>query len=537
MSTAHDDDRLAQLEQLLARQQEELHELKAALAEASAEQAQPARIGRWRSGVQRVKSSRRTLLKLGGVAAAGVAGALLSEQSGTVQAAPAHHDAITFHQTAVNSGNVAIEGDGTLGAQGVIGTSDNSIGVQGQSTTFTGVFGQSGSGTGVQGQSSSGFGVLGTSGSTGVAGTSSSGTGVAGTSTTSGTGVLGTSNSGKGVAGTSTSGTAVAGTSGSGYGGVFTGGLAPLQLGLGGATGAPTTGTHAVGDLYLDSAATMWVCVAPGTPGTWKQVVVVPSSPTVTLQQSASGLGDTAIAGGGTGGADGVHGTSDSGVAVSGNSTSGFGVVGASTNSAGVTGSSTSNFGGVFSGGRAPLMLGLGGAPGAPTTGMHSQGEIYLDSAATVFVCTALGTPGTWVRVGTVASGAVGGAITYLSKPVRLLDTRAGAVDALNTPGAPYAGGSTHSLTIAGVSYNGVTVPASCVGAIGNVTVVGGSSGGGYVSLVPQGAGFSGTSNVNFVANQVDSNFYNVGLVSGQVDIIVGVNVTDVILDVFAVVS
>src|SRR5258708_4479781 len=153
MSTAHDDDRLAQLEQLLARQQEELGELKAALAEASAEQARPARIGRWRSGVQRLKSSRRTLLKLGGVAAAGVAGVLLSEQSGTAHAAPARADAPTLLETASGSINVAIEAAATGGAEGVCADSDSSFGV----------IGQSGSGTGVKGQSTSGFGVVGAS--------------------------------------------------------------------------------------------------------------------------------------------------------------------------------------------------------------------------------------------------------------------------------------------------------------------------------------------------------------------------------------
>lgn len=33
--------------------------------------------------------------------------------------------------------------------------------------------------------------------------------------------------------------------------------------------GAPTTGTYARGDGWLDSANVMWVCVTAGTPGTW----------------------------------------------------------------------------------------------------------------------------------------------------------------------------------------------------------------------------------------------------------------------------
>jgi hypothetical protein len=40
---------------------------------------------------------------------------------------------------------------------------------------------------------------------------------------------------------------------------------------------------------------------------------------------------------------------------------------------------------------------------GKPTTGTHTKGEIYMDSAGTLFVCTANGTPGTWKKVSTTA--------------------------------------------------------------------------------------------------------------------------------------
>jgi hypothetical protein len=36
--------------------------------------------------------------------------------------------------------------------------------------------------------------------------------------------------------------------------------------------GAPTTGTWAIGDQWLDSAKVLWVCTAAGTPGTWTGV-------------------------------------------------------------------------------------------------------------------------------------------------------------------------------------------------------------------------------------------------------------------------
>jgi hypothetical protein len=40
----------------------------------------------------------------------------------------------------------------------------------------------------------------------------------------------------------------------------------------GGKAGKPTTGAHSKGELYMDSQATLWVCVASGTPGTWRRV-------------------------------------------------------------------------------------------------------------------------------------------------------------------------------------------------------------------------------------------------------------------------
>jgi hypothetical protein len=38
--------------------------------------------------------------------------------------------------------------------------------------------------------------------------------------------------------------------------------------------GAPTVGEHQAGTLFVDAATALWLCVAGGTPGTWKQVVV-----------------------------------------------------------------------------------------------------------------------------------------------------------------------------------------------------------------------------------------------------------------------
>src|SRR3990172_6270346 len=38
-----------------------------------------------------------------------------------------------------------------------------------------------------------------------------------------------------------------------------------------GTTGAPSSGTYNLGELYLDSAGVYWVCTVAGSPGTWEE--------------------------------------------------------------------------------------------------------------------------------------------------------------------------------------------------------------------------------------------------------------------------
>jgi len=240
----------------------------------------------------------------------------------------------------------------------------------------------------------------------------------------------------------------------------------------------------------------------------------------------------------------GVYGQSSTGngatgAGLGGTSAGGVGVAGVSNSGIAVSGTSTNGVGGSFTGGLAPIALGLYTAPGAPQGGPHIAGEIVGDSNAELWVCVASGSPGSWTKLAHLAPGATnGGAITYLSKPLRLLDTRPGQ-PAVNHPGAPYLAGSTHTITVAGATNGTVTVPATCVGAIGNLTVIGQTGGGNYVELVPSGAGFSSTSNLNFVAGQLVSNSYNVGLnPSGYLDIILGSGGNaDVILDLYAIIA
>jgi hypothetical protein len=64
-----------------------------------------------------------------------------------------------------------------------------------------------------------------------------------------------------------------------------------------------------------------------------------------------------------------------------------------------VSGISDNEVGGLFGGKEAPIRMFPASTPGAPTSGVHHRGELYVDSAGLLFYCSADGTPGTWHQV------------------------------------------------------------------------------------------------------------------------------------------
>jgi hypothetical protein len=62
--------------------------------------------------------------------------------------------------------------------------------------------------------------------------------------------------------------------SGGEYGAAFSGNKAPLRLHPASTQGAPASGVHRQGELYIDSQGHLFLCLATGTPGTWKEVVL-----------------------------------------------------------------------------------------------------------------------------------------------------------------------------------------------------------------------------------------------------------------------
>jgi hypothetical protein len=172
-----------------------------------------------------------------------------------------------------------------------------------------------------------------------------------------------------------------------------------------------------------------------------------------------------------------------------------------------------------FGGGHAAVWL-VPRTVAGPATDASVKGEVLVDSDGVMWLCTADGTPGTWIRI------SHGGA-RYLASPQRAYDSRTSGAGKLR-PGA----GDTNAprvIPIAGVVPG---VPQNAVGVFGNLTVTGGSQGS-FASIWPGGA-WPGTSSINFQANTDLANAFSVGLgANGMVSVATfAPTQVDVIVDV-----
>lgn len=191
---------------------------------------------------------------------------------------------------------------------------------------------------------------------------------------------------------------------------------------------------------------------------------------------------------GSSSGGYGLFGATDTGAGAAGAglkgsaASSGTGVLGESGSGIGVEGDSGSGIGGSFSGGQAPLALGLAKAGGPPTSGAHVAGEIYADANGVLWVCNASGDFSTSSHPSFYRLSS----LVMLTAPARLLDTRSGQ-PALTNWGAPLSAHQTRALTVAGVTYGGSTIPSGATAIIGNCTVLGPTSNGNLL-IFPAGA-------------------------------------------------
>jgi hypothetical protein len=308
---------------------------------------------------------------------------------------------------------------------------------------------------------------------------------------------------GFGVWGDSGSGIGVKGSASTGRGGVFSGGAAQLQLVPSSQQSPPTSGQ--TGDLFLDSTAKLWLCTAGGANAVWvtmgsgggggsnggpivahSGVIATPGvyGDNNTNDPTSIGISGASVDGNGQPGAGiGVKGASGTGAGVLGTSQgtgplsvgvagfntsnhgsgvfgasyadstqtsygAGRGVTGTSGTGAGVVGFTDSGRGGQFFAGAAQLQL-------VPAAGNHpasgQDGDLFLDSAKQLWLCTAGGAAATWQQLGAGGGGGGGtGPIvahsTVIATPGVLADNntndpasigiRGASVDSGGNPGA-----------------------------------------------------------------------------------------------------
>lgn len=168
------------------------------------------------------------------------------------------------HGKTQSAGGVGVFGDGVYNAIGVYGHSGNSHGVQGVANEGVGVYGLAlnPGGIGVQGIGASSHGVHGLVGSPATAPSSYAQAAVFGQAAGGLAALRGVAASGAGLNAVSTAG----------YGAALTGGRAPLRLVPASTAGAPASGSHLLGELYVDKNGVLYLCTVAGAPGTWKRV-------------------------------------------------------------------------------------------------------------------------------------------------------------------------------------------------------------------------------------------------------------------------
>lgn len=272
-------------------------------------------------------------------------------------------------------------------------------------------------------------------------------------------------------------GTQTLGAAGPSYGQPMslTGATSTTRYVGGTASGAPSTGTFAVGDYVIDQTGAVWICTAAGTPGTWVNSSTLTAPVTIsTGSDTNKGLiikGNSASQSANlqewqNSGTTPIASVSASGVFVSSQSSSANAAyrsqVQGDAHARGTmlasgqlqwgdgTNPSDTNFGRIAAGvvgGAAISVSGLTGATavtryvgatnsGAPASGTFAVGDFVIDQTGTIWICTAA--PSTWTQVTAASSGVVvskTGNYTAASGDIVLANATSGAF-AVTSPAA-----------------------------------------------------------------------------------------------------
>lgn len=322
----------------------------------------------------------------------------------------------------------------------------------------------------------------GTAGSIGVLGAASgTGTGTQGSADT-GNGVFGSANgAGVGVLASSAGGTALkvlAPTA--------TAGSHMLLQPHSTIVGSPTADPHVVGELWVDANADLFQCVGGATPGSWAKVGLIGRA----TDGDAMSIGEFNQCQSQTVLVTNVDGT---GFVVSNQFSGAIGIKAESTTGAGIglLGVCNTGYGLVASGGVAPLQLEPSADAGAPTTGPHQRGELYVDNAGSLYLCTVSNTPGTWTKLNGQFGGT--GGLTPLAAPFRVYDSRIGQPNPSGSPQGKLAFNAT-ARTI----DCSMPVPAGATMILFNLTVSGTLRSKGALLVWPAGVPQPNASSINW---------------------------------------
>lgn len=157
----------------------------------------------------------------------------------------------------------------------------------------------------------------------------------------------------------------------------------------------------------------------------------------------------------------------------------------------------------------------------------HLVGEID-NVDGDLWMCVAAGTPGGWRKI---TGPAAAGSLHLLATPKRVYDSRPPEEPVLIAPKTPLAANTARTVDC---TLNGSGIPAAARGVLLNVGVVS-ASGLGFLAVTPGGAGFTGTSSLNWNgAGIAIANGITVACGAGAtVDLYAGAGTTDVFVDAF----
>ncbi len=173
------------------------------------------------------------------------------------------------------------------------------------------------------------------------------------------------------------------------------------------------------------------------------------------------------------------------------------------------------SIGGRFAGARAAVNIVSSGTAPTVVGVAHETGDIIRTDDGDLWYVAASGSPGSLRKL---AGTSTSGSLQLLATPKRVYDSRVGELPATAPKTALTGGTRTIDCTL-----NSSGVPAGARGLVLNVTALS-LSAGGYLSVSPGAAGFSGTSTLNWTVNgAVVANSVTVGAGAGAtIDVTVG---------------